>query len=425
MKLTYFVNAMMMVEGRHTKVLCDPWVTFDAESDSGLFNFPPTSLTRDQVAAMQPDFIYITHTHADHFDPVTLELFAKDTPIIVSYFENNFTERNARELGFSDVRVSDPVNGLALNGDDHCWIEPSAANPSVDSIAVFRIDGQTVVNANDNAFHEAQSISLRERYGPFDLACVPFSFQGPYPAFYENLEHDDRVAEASKKKGRNFNILAGFASAFDAKYLFPFAAGAIYGGPKALLYPFFGVGTVEEATEFLHEQGIENYVLVSESCSFDLSTGETDGDYRTRNYETERSYIDRIAAKPGPFVEGGLFYIKPSERIDLTKLLRKARLRQKEWQERAKTSSQAVYYLDVGERDLYRLCLADTSVTRIAESDINDEAYELFRLPYGLMIGLLTAHYNWSNVKTQHMSFYRQPNIFDPNLHLLMSYLQV
>ena len=56
---------------------------------------------------------------------------------------------------------------------------------------------------------------------------------------------------------------------------------------------------------------------------------------------------------------------------------------------------------------------------------IEDEAYEIFRMPYSLLVALLTRHYNFSNVKTQHMTFFRKPNIFNPDLHILMSFLQL
>jgi hypothetical protein len=156
MRITYYVNAMILLEGRRSRVLCDPWVTFDHRSTSGLYNFPPVHATRDEIAAIKPDFIYLTHTHADHFDPPTLALFPRTTPALVSWFEHNFTERAIRKLGFQDVRVADREKGLALNGDDHCWLEPSAVYPQVDSVGVFRLDGQVVVNANDVVFHQGQ-----------------------------------------------------------------------------------------------------------------------------------------------------------------------------------------------------------------------------------------------------------------------------
>ena len=35
MQITYYGNAMMLLKGKNTSVLCDPWVSFDRTSKSG------------------------------------------------------------------------------------------------------------------------------------------------------------------------------------------------------------------------------------------------------------------------------------------------------------------------------------------------------------------------------------------------------
>ena len=416
---------MMLLEGENTRVLCDPWVTFERTSRSGLYNFPETTLSRNDVSALNPDFIYITHTHADHFDPDTLSLFNLSTPVIVSYYEHNFTERAVRRLGFTDVRVSDPKTGLLLNGQDRCWLHPSEVYSEVDSLGIFCIDGKRILNANDNPFHEEQLTLLKNLYGPIDLACVPFNYLGPYPAFYENLTPEEKTREAQRKTERNYETLANFIRVLTPEYVFLFAAEALYGGDKALLYPYYGTGQAQDAIDYA--QSIYDFtpVLLSEGCQFDLHTGQRFGEFNERGFSSERGYVESISRISGPFDEGGNFYIAPSERIDLTRMLTTARLNQKKWQDRTDTKSQATYFIDVGESELYRLSLANTKVTRVKENNIDDERYEIFRIPYSLLVGLLTRHFNYSNVKTQHMSFFRKPNLFDPELHILMSYLQI
>jgi len=426
MKVTYFVNAMMLFQGARTSVLCDPWVTFDRRSTSGLYNFPECTLTPDEVRALRPDYIYITHTHADHFDPPTLALFDRDTPILAAWYENNFTARNARALGFTDVRVVDPVAGMPLNGNDHCWIEANSVYPDVDSLGVFHIDGQTVLNVNDNPYDEAQCASLRARFGSVDLACVPFAFQGPYPAFYDNLSPAEKLRISVEKKVRNYAILQRFCEALEPRRFFPFAAGAVYGGAKTLDYPYYGVGTAEEAADYVSSRGvIAEAVLMSSRNSFDLTTLRREGTYVPTVHADAQDYLRDVARHPGPFDANQLFWIDPAFRIDLTPVLEVARLRQYQWQTRRRIISDWAIFLDVGEEQLYRLSLADTSVTRVVEADIADACYEIFRMPYALLVGLLTRHFNFSNVKTQHMRFYRQPNEFHPDLHILMSFLQV
>jgi L-ascorbate metabolism protein UlaG (beta-lactamase superfamily) len=427
MKLTYYGNAMMLLKGKSTSVLCDPWVSFDRISKSGLFTFPELKLSREDVRKIKPDFLYITHTHEDHFDPDTLALFPKDQPILVSYYpSNNFTERNVKALGFTDVRVADPEKGLPLNGSDHCWIEPNGVYDDVDSLGVFKIDQFQVLNANDNPYDDDQCVNLRKRFGELDLACVPFSFQGPYPAFYENLSEEERAVEAKKKALRNYEQMVSYIKTLNPRAFFPFAAGAVYGGRKALMFPHYGVGTAEDSIKFLMErhQGSEP-VRISQCGTYDLAAKKALTPFEPITYEDQIEYLRDIASRPGPFDKGGLFYIQPSEWIDLTDMLVRARERQKVWQQRRSVVSDAVFFIDCGQEWLYRLCLADTSVTKVKEKDISDAAYEIFRMPYSLLIGMLTRHYNYSNVKTQHMTFNRQPNIFNRDLHILMSFLQV
>jgi len=292
-------------------------------------------------------------------------------------------------------------------------------------VGTFRLDGRVVVNANDNPFSAAQCASIKERFGPIDLACVPFSYQGPYPAFYENLDAAEKHCKAEERRQRHYDTVIRFAQALEPKFLFPFAGGAAYGGSKALLYPFYGVGTPQEAVRRAQVACNARPILLSERCAFDLASGRYTGTYVERSFETEKAYLQRIAAKPQPFDAGGLFYIAESERIDLSKLLQRARERQAAWQTKGRNST-ATYFLDVGEEELYRLSLADTRIARMREVEIAERGfYEIFRVPYPLLIGLLTGHYNWSNVKTQHVWFKRRPDHFDPDLHLLMSYLQL
>ena len=426
MKITYFVNAMLYFYGENTSVLCDPWVTFNRHSSSGLYNFPECTLSPDEVRTLKPDFLYITHTHADHFDPITLALFDKNTPVLVARYENNFTERNMRALGFTDIRIVDPVNGAALNGNDHCWIEVNAVYPDVDSLGVFRIDGQTVLNANDNPYSQAQCSSLHQRFGGVDLACVPFAFQGPYPAFYDNLTKEEKLTISNEKKERNYAILHQFCETLAPKRFFPFAAGAVYGGAKALDHPYYGVGSADEAIDYVRQRGItQEAVLMTSRNTYDLMTQTCDGTYVPESHAAAQDYLEDIAKRPSMFDEGQAFWIDPQFRVDLSPVLEQARLRQYEWQTRRKIVSDWAFYLDIGEDLLYRLSLADTSVSRVREADIADDRYEIFRMPYALLVGLLTRHFNYSNVKTQHMRFYRRPNEFNADLHILMSFLQV
>ncbi|MBT5230247.1 MAG: MBL fold metallo-hydrolase [Methylococcales bacterium] len=426
MKLTYYVNTMLLLESEHSRILCDPWVTTGLESRSGLFNFPELTTTKQDLTEINPDFIYITHTHADHYDPDTLAMFPRDTTILVSWYEHNFTAKAMKRLGFTDVRISDPEKGIALNGSDHVWIEPNAIYSAVDSMAVFKLDDKLLLNANDCPYDENQCQTLVERFGKIDIACVPFGFQGPYPAFYENLTLEEKKSESNKKKFRNYEIVFNYLETIKPEYYFPLTGGAVYGGKKALMMEYCGVGTAEELIQIAEERNFKfKALLMSELSTYDFTTDNQTGTYVKSSHASSADYLKRISETPGPFDENGLFWVSPSERIDLSPLLEKAREKQAFWQKRLNISADSVYFIDVGQPTLYRLSLNEDSVSRVNENDITEDTYEIFRVPYSLMVAMLTRHYNYSNVKTQFIDFYRKPNTFNQNLHILMSHLHL
>lgn len=425
MEITFFTNAMVLLAGASTKVLCDPWVTFDLTSVSGFYNFPECKLTRESISAIAPDYIYITHTHPDHFDPITLGLLDHATPVLVADYESNFTARAIRKAGFSDVRIVPRNGSLALGGTDRVWMEPAANAPDVDSIAVFQIDGVKAVNANDNIFHQQQCEALRERVGGIDIALLPSSAHGPFPMFFDNFTPAEKEHLAAQRAEAQKKTFVAYVRSFNPRWVVPIAGGLIAGGPKVRQYRYSGIRPRSEVIAYAREHASFEPVLLSEGNSFDFARGIRRGDYVERTYDTEAEYLERVANQPGVFSPQGLFYIAPSERIDLTRLLLMARQTQKRWQEKLKATSRMTYFFDVGDENLYRLSLADEAVERVPEESIKDEAYEIFRLPYELLVGLLTRHYVWSNVKTQHVTYFRNSRGMDADLMLLLNFLQV
>ena len=59
MKIKYFTNSMVLLSGKNTISICDPWITFDAKSNTNLYNFPESKYTKKQIAEIKPDYIYI------------------------------------------------------------------------------------------------------------------------------------------------------------------------------------------------------------------------------------------------------------------------------------------------------------------------------------------------------------------------------
>ena len=442
MKIKYYTNSMALIKGNNISILFDPWITFNRSSLNNLYNFPETKFTKEQIASINPDYIYISHTHADHFDKTTLELFNKNTPVICAAYENNFTERNLKSLGFQNVFVCEPDKPFKFNESDCCYLYKAEINPEVDSLGIFKIDNITLLNANDVVYSKNQMDEIGKKF-KIDFAMIPYAYQGPYPAFYENLSFEEKKEKAHEKKLKNYEQMFNFINSTKPKKVFPFAAGCVYGGSKALQYQFYGVGTAVEAIDYCKNKNQKfQEILLNSNAEYDFETEKISEKFNNISHENQNDYLRDISKHKSIFDERfldekyekyfphsdempELFLIGKSYQVNLSRLLKKARFNQIRWQKKMNIVSDKTFFIDVGHDHLYRMNLSDDTVQLVRENEIKDENYEIFRCSYSLFIGLLTGHFNYSNVKTGLMSFYRKPDIFDPEIHTLMSYLQV
>ena len=442
MKIKYFTNSMVLISGERVSILCDPWITFDRNSNTNLYNFPETSFTKDEIASINPDYIYITHTHADHFDKTTLNLFNKKTPVLCADYENNFTERNLKNLGFSNVIVCKDNQSYHFNDIDSCNLYVAKINPEVDSFGIFNIDNVTMLNANDVVYEKKQMDEIGNKF-KIDIAMLPYAYQGPYPAFYENLTSEEREEKAKNKKFNSYELMFKFIDSTKPKRVFPFAAGCVYGGKKAKLFAYYGVGTTYEAVKYCKDKGQKfDEILINSNQEYDFSSGNSSSRFKQISHQDQSEYLDTISKSKSIFDEefiadkldaiyphnniaSEIFIIGKNHEQNLKRILKKARYNQMKWQKKMNIVSNKAFFIDVGHNYLYRLSLSDDSVDMVKESEINDQNYEIFRCSYSLFLGMVTGHFNYSNVKTGLMSFYRKPDNFDPKIHTLMSYLQL
>jgi len=442
MKIKYFTNSMVLISGKNLSILCDPWITFDETSNTNLYNFPETKFSKEEIASIKPDYIYITHTHADHFDKITLNLFDKNTPVLCADYKNNFTEKNLKALGFKNVIVCKNNESYKFNDEDECNLYVAEINPEVDSFGIFKVDGLTMLNANDVVYSKDQMDEIGKKFN-FDIAMIPYAYQGPYPAFYENLTAKDREIKANEKKIRNYDLMFKFIDSIKPRNVFPFAAGCVYGGKKAKLYAFYGVGTAQEGVKYCKDKNQSfTEILINGGEEYDFETGKASADFIPITHDDQSEYLERISENKSIFDEefisdklekfyphnelsSDIFIIGKSYHQNLKRILKKARSNQIKWQSKMSIVSDKAFFIDVGHEHLYRMSLADDTVETIQEEKIKDSNYEIFRCSYSLLMGLVTGHFNYSNVKTGLMSFYRKPDVFDPKIHILMSYLQL
>ena len=427
MKVKYFTNAMVLINGQNTKVLSDPWVTFDNKSNTNYFNFPENKYTKLQIKKIKPDYIYLSHSHPDHYDLDTLNLFGKKIKIIIANFENNYFEKILKRNGFKNVIVPKEDGKVKLNKNDFAYIRPAETTDELDSIGFFNIDGKNIINLNDNIENYDQTSFIKEKFGKIDVALLPYCGFGVYPLRYSNLSNKQKLLAAENKKQQTRENLLKYVEILKPKFVIPFAGEVILAGKIAkLFHKFSGIGSKTDAIKYVKKY-YKNFlpVLMSPNCIFDFKTGKVKGKFQDTIFGNHKKYVDFISKKKNIYDDGGKFYVNENLQINLKILIEKA-IKNINFQRKKRGIKipDTIPYLSTGNGQVFKLDLKNEDVKVLNQKQITDARYEIFIMQYSLMLGLLTKHFVFSNV-VEDIEYYRSPNRYDEKLHFLMNFMSV
>src|SRR5215510_8013715 len=98
MRVTFLGQAGLFIETKHGSILCDPW--FNPAYFASWFPFPSNEGI-DPATLAQPDYLFVSHLHHDHFDPEWLKRHvSKDTTVLLPDYPLDLLERALRDCGF-------------------------------------------------------------------------------------------------------------------------------------------------------------------------------------------------------------------------------------------------------------------------------------------------------------------------------------
>ena len=69
MKVRYIYSACIEIQTEDLRILTDPWFT-DGAYDGSWHHFPRIDDPLEVIR--EPDLVYVSHIHPDHYDPVFL-----------------------------------------------------------------------------------------------------------------------------------------------------------------------------------------------------------------------------------------------------------------------------------------------------------------------------------------------------------------
>jgi UDP-MurNAc hydroxylase len=195
-QVTFLGHAGMYIETKYGSILCDP--VFNSSYFGSWWVFPANDHL-DVTPFVNPDYLFLSHTHLDHFDEKFLrEQVSKDATVILPDHPLGLIEKWLRKLGFTKFIQTRSAESLDVNGLKvmvTSLVAP-ADGPLGDS-GLCLDDGEVrIFNQNDSRPVHFEAL---EAFGPYDVHFLQYSGAIWYPMVYR-FPQKMKDALSSKKR---------------------------------------------------------------------------------------------------------------------------------------------------------------------------------------------------------------------------------
>ena len=186
-KVIYFYSSCVGIETPETGILCDPWFT-EGAYDGSWYQFPKLSEPIEKIGFFP--WIYVSHIHPDHYDPIFLQSYLCKYPeakVIIAPFRNNWLSKKMTSDGIPHQILADTI--IEEKTSFRVFTNESSLE-DIDSALAVKCAGHSVVNMNDNMLNLSQIAAIRDFCAPeVTIALLGYTGAGPYPQTY----YDDPV----------------------------------------------------------------------------------------------------------------------------------------------------------------------------------------------------------------------------------------
>jgi UDP-MurNAc hydroxylase len=219
-RITGTGHASMRIDTSAGSILCDPWV--NPAYFASWFPFPDNS-GLDWTALGQVDYLYVSHTHRDHFDREHLRRFvSKKATVLLPDYPIGELEDGLRDLGFTRFIKTRNEEVIELGGGLKVMIQALISptdGPIGDSSLWVEHDGVRLLNQNDA---RPTDLGVFAELGHVHAHMLQFSGAIWYPMVYE-LPEAAKTALGKQKRERQFDRTWRYINDLKASYVFPIA----------------------------------------------------------------------------------------------------------------------------------------------------------------------------------------------------------
>ncbi len=294
MRFTVIGHACLFIDTGSERILVDPWLSGSCYWRSW-WHFPPNTPIRQEF--LEPDYVYLTHHHFDHFHYPSLRRISKTARVLIPRFGVDVMRHELDQLGFKDV--TEMAHGKPMQVSGGTRVASYQYGPD-DSAFVVERDGVVLADLNDCKIKGPAARPMLKAFGPPTFVFKSHSFAQAYPACY------DIKAPADAKLMTREDFLETFIDAIRElrpTYAVPFASMVAFLHPESRQCNGYAVRPPEVAAAAATSDvaATTDTVLMVPGDTWSSDAGFTlqPNDY----YEKQDEWIERLVEASGPKIQ--------------------------------------------------------------------------------------------------------------------------
>lgn len=272
MKIKHLNNSFFQLKTKKMNVVCDPWLgKMDSTAN---WSYPNTNPDLNIIKKLNPDVIYISHLHTDHYDEKLLKNFKnKKTKIIIKNFPDKKLKKMLNNLGFFNIQEVEAWKSYSIRDLEFTLIPmesgnsaglPQDLNYDLDTSILFHDKSSklTFYNNVDNPilFSTAKKIKkiIKKKYNKLDIIALCPRSASAYP---QNFINCNKLIERKKIINKTFLKAKKILKILKPDYFVPAGGSYHIYGKFMKLHKFVAHPTNTEITNYFKKLKIKTLFL--------------------------------------------------------------------------------------------------------------------------------------------------------------------
>jgi hypothetical protein len=302
--MQFLGHACLRFAGARGALVCDPWIsTVPIYGNTAVkYPFVPQEL---EAAALDVTHVYISHHHEDHFHIPSLDLFPRDTTMLIPAFEYvdhpraKSMRRTLERLGFHNVIALESWETIDIDLGEplRLTLIPSAQSRWHDwenSGLILKSADWTALNLNDNLVDDALLDEIQRRAGRPDAVFVQGFPSTEFPGSFDFTTRE-KIRIGRQKRG-NVDQAQLVIAKLAPRSVTPIACDIAWHRRADLYRNYSDKPTPSQFGPILAKRGLlehTRYIELGPGDSLDMAALKVERPYGTLNYAGFRRRLRR------------------------------------------------------------------------------------------------------------------------------------